>query len=153
MKCPRCKNLETRVIDSRLSDDGLSIRRRRECEKCQARFTTFERMEFVSFMVTKTSWKKELYDRSKVETSILKACNKRNIPHEKVESLLNTLEVEWAENKTGVTSKRIGKDVLHKLKDVDEVACLRFASVYNHFNSHEDFVKFILEEFEEWLPS
>jgi transcriptional repressor NrdR len=149
MRCPKCKNLETRVIDSRLSEDGLSIRRRRECEKCEARFTTFERMEFVSFFVSKSSGKKELYNRSKLETSILKACNKRNIPPEKIESMLNTLEIEWAENKTGVTSKRIGKDVLHKLKDIDEVACLRFASVYNHFESHGDFVKFILEEFEE----
>ena len=84
MKCPRCKNLETRVIDSRLSEDGLSIRRRRECESCQARFTTFERMEFVNFLVTKSSGKKELYNRSKIETSILKACNKRNIPQEKI---------------------------------------------------------------------
>lgn len=100
MKCPRCKNLETRVIDSRLSEDGLSIRRRRECESCQARFTTFERMEFVSFFVTKTGGKKELYNRSKLETSILKACNKRNLPPEKIESMLNTLEIEWAENKT-----------------------------------------------------
>ena len=150
MRCPKCKNLETRVIDSRLSDDGLSIRRRRECEKCGSRFTTFERMEFVSFFVTKTSGKKELYNRSKLEASILKACNKRNIPPEKIESMLNTLEIEWAENKLGITSKRIGKDVLHKLKDIDEVACLRFASVYNHFESHGDFVKFILEEFEEW---
>lgn len=153
MRCPKCKNLETRVIDSRLSEDGLSIRRRRECESCGARFTTFERMEFVSFFVSKTWGKKELYNRSKLETSILKACNKRNIPPEKIESMLNTLEIEWAENKTGVTSKRIGKDVLHKLKDIDEVACLRFASVYNHFESHSDFVKFILEEFEEWSPS
>jgi len=149
MRCPKCKNLETRVIDSRLSEDGLSIRRRRECEKCQARFTTFERMEFVSFFVTKNSGKKELYNRSKLETSILKACNKRNIPPEKIESMLNALEIEWAENKTGITSKRIGKDVLHKLKNIDEVACLRFASVYNQFESHSDFVKFILEEFEE----
>ena len=153
MRCPKCKNLETRVIDSRLSEDGLSIRRRRECESCWSRFTTFERMEFVSFFVTKTSGKKELYNRSKLETSILKACNKRNIPPEKIESMLNTLEIEWAENKTWVTSKRIGKDVLHKLKDIDEVACLRFASVYNHFESHGDFVRFILEEFEEWSPS
>jgi transcriptional repressor NrdR len=106
-------------------------------------------MEFVSFLVAKSSGKKELYNRSKIETSILKACNKRNIPQEKIESILNTLEVEWAENKTGVTSKRIGKDVLHKLKDIDEVACLRFASVYNQFESHHDFVKFIIEEFEE----
>ena len=100
MRCPKCKNLETRVIDSRLSEDGLSIRRRRECEKCAARFTTFERMEFVSFFVNKTSGKKEVYNRSKLETSILKACNKRNIPPEKIESMLNALEIEWAENKT-----------------------------------------------------
>ena len=149
MLCPKCKNLETRVIDSRISEDGLSIRRRRECESCHARFTTFERMEFISFFVTKTSGKKELYNRSKLETSIMKACNKRNIPHEKIESMINALEIDWAENKTGVTSKRIGKDVLHKLKDIDDVACLRFASVYNHFDSYKDFVGFILEEFEE----
>lgn len=153
MRCPKCKNLETRVIDSRLSEDGLSIRRRRECEKCEARFTTFERMEFVSFFVTKTGGKKELYNRSKLEASIMKACNKRDISPVKIESMINNLEIEWAENKNGITSKRIWKDVLHKLKDVDEVACLRFASVYNHFESHSDFVKFIIEEFEEWSQS
>ena len=149
MQCPFCPSSETKVVDSRVTQEGKVIRRRRECEKCEARFTTFERMEFVSFFVNKTSGKKELYNRSKLETSILKACNKRNIPPEKIESMINTLEIEWAENKNGVTSKRIGKDVLHKLKDIDEVACLRFASVYNHFESHSDFVKFILEEFEE----
>ena len=149
MHCPFCNAEDSKVIDSRLAAEGCQIRRRRECEKCEARFTTFERMEFVSFFVNKTSGKKELYNRSKLETSILKACNKRNIPPEKIESMINTLEIEWAENKNGVTSKRIGKDVLHKLKDIDEVACLRFASVYNHFESHSDFVKFILEEFEE----
>lgn len=148
MKCPKCKNLETKVIDSRISEDGLSIRRRRECESCASRFTTFERMEFVSFFVTKKSGKKELYDRSKLERSIMRACNKRNIQPEEIDHVINQLEIEWAMNKKGITSKRIGKDVLRKLKDLDEVAMLRFASVYNQFDSHNDFGEFIAEEFE-----
>lgn len=148
MKCPKCKNLETKVVDSRISEDGVSIRRRRECESCASRFTTFERMEFISFFVTKNSGKKELYDRSKVERSIMRACNKRNIDPEDVDHVISQLEVEWAMNKKGITSKRIGRDVLRKLKDLDEVSMLRFASVYNAFESHRDFEKFMKEEFE-----
>ena len=146
MKCPKCKNLETKVVDSRLLEDGLSIRRRRECEKCQARFTTYERMEFISFFVSKNSGKKELYDRSKVERSIMRACNKRNIDPETVDQLISQLEVEWAMNKKGITSKRIGRDILRKLRNIDEVAMLRFASVYNSFETHQDFIRFIKEE-------
>ena len=147
MKCPKCKNLETKVIDSRISEDGLSIRRRRECESCQSRFTTFERMEFVSFFVTKSRGNRELYDRSKVERSIMRACNKRQISPESVDQMVNSLEVDWATNKKGITSKRIGKDILRKLRDVDEVAMLRFASVYNNFESSDDFRTFMQEEF------
>ena len=105
-------------------------------------------MEFVSFFVTKKSGKKELYDRSKVERAILRACNKRNISPEDVDQVINQLEVEWAMNKKGITSKRIGKDVLRKLKDLDEVAMLRFASVYNQFDTYKDFKTFMKEEFE-----
>lgn len=148
MKCPKCKNLESKVVDSRLSEDGLSIRRRRECESCMSRYTTFERMEFVSFFVTKNSGKKELYDRSKVERSIMRACNKRNIAPNLIDRAINELEVNWAVNKKGITSKRLGKDILRKLRDVDEVAMLRFASVYNNFNNHADFSNFISEEFD-----
>ena len=148
MKCPKCSNLDTRVVDSRITDDNTAIRRRRECESCHARFTTFERLEFVSFFVTKSDGKKEVYDRSKLEKSILKACNKRNIDAQQVEAMINSLEPTWAANKKGITSKRIGKDVLTKLKDVDDTAFLRFASVYHNFDSIHDFVEFVKTEFE-----
>lgn len=123
------------MIDSRASEDGKAIRRRRECEKCGARFTTFERLEFVSFMVTKSSGEQEPYDRAKVVNSMMKALTKRTFSPERLENAINTLENEWAQNKQGITSKRIGKDILRKLRDFDEVAFLRYASIYhNHEN-------------------
>ena len=121
---------------------------RRECEKCSARFTTFERMEFVSFMVTKANGNREYYDRSKVQQSILKAFNKRAVDPGDIDSLVNELEAEWASNKKGITSKRIGKDILRRLKDIDEVAYVRFASVYNNFEDINHFVDFIENEFD-----
>ena len=148
MRCPSCKNLETRVVDSRMSEDGTSIRRRRACEKCAHRFTTFERLEFVSFLVTKSDGAKELYDREKLEHSILKACNKREVDPAAVDAMVGQLEVEWAAHKQGITSKRIGRDVLGKLKNLDEVAFLRFASVYHNFSSAKDFADFIRHEVE-----
>jgi len=147
MLCPKCKTLDTKVIDSRLSEDGRSIRRRRECEKCEARFTTFERMEFINFFVTKNNGNKEVYDRSKVERAILRASNKRNIEPEAIDKAIAGLEAGWWANKKWITSKRIWKDILRKLIDIDEVAALRFASVYNEFESSEDFTKFIGEEY------
>jgi transcriptional repressor NrdR len=107
MRCPKCKNLDTKVIDSRMTEDGQSIRRRRECEKCEARFTTFERLEFINFLVTKSTGEKDLYDRTKVQRSILMAFNKRSMDHNKIEQMINELENEWASNKKGITSKRI----------------------------------------------
>ena len=148
MKCPKCKNIDTKVIDSRVGEDSTYIRRRRECEKCGARFTTFERMEFVSFMVTKNDGRKELYDRSKVQSSIMKACNKRPVDPNAIEQAINELEHEWASNKKGITSKRIGKDILRKLQDIDDIAYLRFASVYLNFDSAEKFLDFVKGEFE-----
>jgi len=148
MRCQKCRNLDTKVIDSRITEDGRSIRRRRECEKCGARFTTFERMEFVSFLVTKSNGEKEMYDRSKLQRSILKSFNKRTVDLEKIEQMINELEAEWASNKKGITSKRIGKDILNKLKNIDEVAYVRFASVYHNFESIKNFVDFIRLEFE-----
>ena len=135
MKCPKCRNLDTRVIDSRTTEDGKAIRRRRECEKCGARFTTFERLEFVSFMVTKSSGELEPYDRTKVVNSMMKALIKRPFDPDKMEDVINTLENEWAQNKQAITSKRIGRDILRKLRDLDEVAFVRYASIYhNHEN-------------------
>ncbi len=148
MRCPKCKNLDTKVIDSRIAEDGKSIRRRRECEKCESRFTTFERMEFVNFVVTKSTGEEELYDRSKVERSIEKAVYKRNVDHTAIETMINDLENEWAANKKGITSKRIGKDILRKLKDIDQVAYVRFASIYHNFEDVRQFADFIKSEFE-----
>lgn len=148
MRCPKCKNLDTKVIDSRMTEDGQSIRRRRECEKCEARFTTFERLEFINFLVTKSDGEKVLYDRTKVQRSILMAFNKRSMDHNIIEQTINELENEWASNKKGITSKRIGKDVLHRLKDIDDVAYIRFASVYHNFDTAQDFDNFIKSELE-----
>ncbi len=148
MRCLKCWNLDTKVIDSRITEDGTSIRRRRECEKCEARYTTFERMEFVNFLVTKAGWHKEMYDRSKVQRGIMAACNKRSVDVDKIERIINELESEWAANKKWITSKRIGKDVLNKLKDIDEVAYIRFASIYHNFDGARDFIDFVQKEFE-----
>lgn len=147
MRCPKCRNLDTKVIDSRAGEDGNYIRRRRECEQCGARFTTFERMEFVNFLVTKSDGRREFYDRSKVQQSILRAFNKRNVDGMRIEQLINELEGEWAANKRGITSKRIGRDILHRLKDIDEVAYVRFASIYHNFESIPHFATFINDEF------
>jgi transcriptional repressor NrdR len=146
MKCPKCKNLDTKVIDSRSTEDGKAIRRRRECEKCGARFTSFERLEFVSFMVTKSSGESEPYDRTKVVNSMMKALTKRTFNPEKLEDMINNLENEWAQNKQGITSKRIGRDILRKLRDLDEVAFLRYASIYHNHESVKGFIKFLEEE-------
>lgn len=148
MRCPKCRNYDTKVIDSRIAEDSTSIRRRRECEKCGARFTTFERMEFINFLVTKKNGEKEMYDRTKLQRSIIKALHKRTIDTEKIEKILNELEWEWASNKKWITSKRIGRDILNKLKDIDDVAYIRFASIYHNFDSVNDFIKFIKEEYE-----
>lgn len=135
MRCPKCKNLDTKVIDSRSTEDGKAIRRRRECEKCGARFTSFERLEFVSFMVMKSSGEMEPYDRTKVVNSMMKALVKRKFNMDKLEDIVNTLENEWAQNKQGITSKRIGRDILRKMRDLDEVAFLRYASIYHNHES------------------
>lgn len=148
MRCPKCKNYDTKVIDSRITEDSTSIRRRRECEKCGSRFTTFERMEFINFLVTKNNWEKEMFDRSKLQRSILKALHKRNIDLEIIEKVLNELENDWASNKKWITSKRVGKDVLNKLKNIDDVAYIRFASIYHNFDNVKDFINFIKEEYE-----
>ena len=146
MKCPKCRNLDTRVIESRTTEDGKAIRRRRECEKCGARFTTFERLEFVSFMVTKASGEMEPYNRTKVMNSMRKALTKREFDPEKLEDAINALENEWAQNKQGITSKRIGRDILRKLRDFDEVAFLRYASIYHNHDDVEGFIKFLQDE-------
>lgn len=143
MYCLKCKSENTRVLDTRVLEKWKLVKRKRECENCFHKFTTFERMEFPKFFVLKLTWKKELYNRDKLENSILKACNKRNIDIEKIEQMIIDLENSWALNKNAISSKRIWKDILAQLKKIDEVAYIRYASVYHNFSNKEDFIDFI----------
>lgn len=146
MHCPKCKNVDTKVIDSRLIEDWRSVRRRRECERCEHRFTTYEKKEFVKFMVIKIDFSKEIYERDKLEKSILLACNKRRIDFSDIEKMILELEYKWASNKAWVTSKRIWKDVLDALIHLDEVAYIRYASVHLKFENAKDFSEFITDK-------
>ncbi|OIO52860.1 transcriptional regulator NrdR [Candidatus Peregrinibacteria bacterium CG08_land_8_20_14_0_20_41_10] len=139
MFCPKCKNADTRVLDSRMVDEGKSIRRRRECEKCSHRFTTYERPDFVSFIVVKKDGTREPYNRNKVEEGIWRSCTKRPITQEQINQLLNNLEEKWLTNKKEISSKRIGQDIMEALKKIDQIAYIRFASVYRSFKDVEEF--------------
>jgi len=142
MNCPFCGNSETKVIDSRDTNDGKAIRRRRECEKCACRFSTYEEVELLSLSVIKKDGRKEEYDKKKIEAGIHKALEKRPISEEKIEKLIGDIEYE-IQSREGceITSKEIGKIILEKLKAIDDVAYLRFASVYKSFGSAESFKK------------
>ena len=137
--CPRCKSTDTSVIDSRLSEEGRSVRRRRECPKCEHRFTTFERQELSSFIVVKRDGTREPYTRTKIERGIWIACTKRPVTQEKIDSLLTKLEEKWGANKKEVSSSTIGMDVMRELKKIDQVAYIRFASVHREFKDVEEF--------------
>ena len=139
MHCPRCKSEDTAVIDSRLSEEGRAVRRRRECTKCTHRFTTFERQEMSSLIVVKRDGTREPYSRSKIERGIWLACSKRKISQEQVDALLDKLEEKWAANKEEVITTTIGNDVMKELKKLDKVAYIRFASVHREFKDVEEF--------------
>jgi transcriptional repressor NrdR len=142
MICPFCNNKETKVIDSRDTNDGRAIRRRRECEKCNARFSTYEEVEIMRLTVVKRNGEKREYDQGKIRTGIAKAIEKRSISEEKLEKILGDIEYEiHSKEKNEITSKEIGKIILKKLKEVDEVAYLRFASVYKSFRNANSFKK------------
>lgn len=143
MKCPKCQNLETKVIDSRVIDDWQTIRRRRECEFCNNRFTTFERREFTDLTVVKKDGKKELYDRQKIKRALMLSLAKREYDSEKIEEILNNLESQRTSEWDEISSQKIGDDILEVLKELDPVAYIRFASVYKSFDNLEDFRKFI----------
>jgi transcriptional repressor NrdR len=141
MKCPTCNYKETKVIDSRLSNEGNSIRRRRECLKCEKRFTTYEYVEQVPLMVVKTDGRRQAFDRSKILTGIVKACEKRPISIEKMEEL--TSEIERTIQKKydrEVGSKELGELVMIRLARIDDVAYVRFASVYRQFRDVNEFM-------------
>jgi transcriptional repressor NrdR len=139
MFCPRCKFEDTSVIDSRLSEEGRAVRRRRECPKCSHRFTTFERQELSSLIVVKRDGTSEPYSRSKLERGIWLSCTKRPIKQEHIDKLLTKLEEKWAANKKEVSSSTIGTDVMKELKKLDQVAYIRFASVHREFKDVEEF--------------
>lgn len=143
MKCPKCGNLETKVVDSRIADDNTAIRRRRECDYCNMRFTTFERIEVTDLVVIKKDTSKELYDRVKLKRAIMLAFAKRDLSQEIIDELLFRLESKRSGEGKEIASAKIGEDVLMELKDVDQVAYVRFASVYREFDSIQDFQQFI----------
>jgi transcriptional repressor NrdR len=139
MNCPRCKSEETSVIDSRLAEEGRAVRRRRECGKCDHRFTTFERQELSALIVVKRDGTREPYSRSKLERGIWLSCTKRPVSQEEVDGLLSKLEDKWAASKKEVSSSVIGNDVMRELKKIDQVAYIRFASVHREFKDVEEF--------------
>lgn len=139
MICPKCKCKGTSVVDSREANEGRSIRRRRECEKCNYRFTTFEKVETANFLVVKKDGSRESYDRSKVEHGVWRACEKRPVTQEQISSMLDRLEEVWSTSGKEVAGETIGRDVMHALKVIDEVSYIRFASVYRQFKDVEEF--------------
>ncbi|EKE11847.1 MAG: hypothetical protein ACD_15C00012G0003 [uncultured bacterium] len=142
MNCPFCNYTETKVVDSRDTNEGKITRRRRECIKCEGRFSTYEEIELLRLSVLKKNGQKVDYDKSKIETGIRRALVKRPITEDRTIKLLGDIEYAIKSlEKTEVTSKEIGKIVLKKLRDLDEVAYVRFASVYKSFGSVESFKK------------
>lgn len=142
MRCPRCGSVEDKVIDSRLSKEGGSIRRRRECLRCERRFTTYEELERLELRVIKRDERHEPFDRHKLQTSFLKACEKRPISVDRidrcVEEIIRELE---SRQKQEVSSKSIGAKVMEKLHMLDPVAYVRYASVYRQFQEIGDFIE------------
>jgi transcriptional repressor NrdR len=142
MKCPFCGHLEDKVIDSRAGGAGDVIRRRRECEACARRFTTYERVEDVLPTVVKKDGRREPFDRHKLVRGLRTACNKRPVSIERVEAVADAIEREVQEHeKREVTASELGERVMAHLKDLDEVAYVRFASVYRSFRDADDFVR------------
>ena len=142
MKCPYCGNPDTRVIDSRPAEDGSSIRRRRSCDTCGKRFTTYEKVETIPLIVIKKDNNREQYDRGKIEKGILQACYKRPVPAEVIRKTVEQIETEiFNREEKEIPSKVIGEIVMHKLKDLDEVAYVRFAAVYRLFTDIGTFMQ------------
>ncbi len=150
MKCPFCGHDETRVIDSRPAEDNNSIRRRRVCDDCGKRFTTYEKIETIPLIVIKKDNNRETYDRAKIEAGFLLACHKRPISAEQITRLVDAVETEvFNQEVKEVSSQVIGEYVMDKLKDLDAVAYVRFASVYREFkdvNTFMDELKKVLDK-------
>ena len=141
MKCPFCGEVDNKVIDSRLSKDGSSIRRRRECVACSRRFTTYERIEEIPIMIIKKDDRREVFNREKVRSGFKRACEKRGISMNVIEDFLDELEQDLRETgEKEIPSHMIGEKIMAKLHELDDVAYVRFASVYREFKDVNDFV-------------
>ena len=146
MKCPFCSSIKNRVIDSRLSRDGNIIRRRRECSSCQRRFTTHERVEEISPVVIKKDGRREPFDRNKIFAGIQRACEKRPVSIEVIDSLVEKMERDFQEKgDKEIKSTEIGERVMQELHNLDEVAYVRFASVYRQFKDISEFMAEVRE--------
>lgn len=142
MKCPFCNFPDSKVVDSRPTDEGTSIRRRRECLKCMKRFTTYETVERLPLMLVKRDGTREPYDRNKLLAGVMKACEKRPVPQARLEQLVDAVEQKlFGTLETEISSQKIGEMVMEELKHVDEVAYVRFASVYRQFKDINTFMK------------
>lgn len=142
MKCPYCSADDTKVIDSRPADDNSSIRRRRQCERCGKRFTTYEKLETMPLMVIKKDNSREVYDRSKIEAGILHSCHKRPVSTQQIEAMVDEIENQiFNMEEKEVATTVIGELVMNRLKDLDEVAYVRFASVYREFKDVNTFME------------
>jgi transcriptional repressor NrdR len=146
MKCPFCENTEDKVLESREIDDGNAIRRRRECDSCQGRFTSYERLEEMPIMVIKRDGRREQYSREKIRSGILRACEKRPVSLDLIAKMVDEIGKEiHREAGREVMSSKIGDLVMDKLQQVDKVAYIRFASVYRKFEDLSEFVKEVKE--------
>ncbi len=142
MRCPFCGDLESKVVDSRRSEDGLSIRRRRECISCQRRFTTYEIVESLPIIVVKRDGTRQSFDRNKILNSMVRACDKRKVDLSDLEAI--TAEIEQSiqnDLEREVSTDRLGEMVMERLKPLDEVAYIRFASVYRRFQDVSGFIR------------
>jgi len=143
MRCPFCVHDDSQVKDSRPTEDGATIRRRRQCEGCGARFTTFERIQLREIMVVKSKDRKESFDRSKLDLSISLACRKRGLAQEQIDQLVSGIQRQLeTSGEQEISSRRIGEMVMDGLKALDSVAYIRFASVYKDFTEAKDFEEF-----------
>lgn len=142
MKCPYCEFLDSKVIDSRPTDEGQAIRRRRECISCGKRFTTYEKFEEIPIMVVKKDGNRQSYNRNKLLNGIIKSCEKRPVSISDIERIVDDIEKKLSNSlEKEVTSIEIGEMVMSKLKDVDEVSYVRFASVYRQFKDLNTFME------------
>ena len=150
MKCPFCSHENTRVIDSRPAEDNNSIRRRRVCDECGKRFTTYEKIETIPLIIIKKDNNREAYDRAKIEAGVLRACHKRPVSAQQITTLVDEVENEiFNREEREIPSGTIGELVMNKLKDLDAVAYVRFASVYRVFkdvNTFMDELKSVLND-------